>query len=164
MYHLKAMNILPILVGLIALIVIIVALYLAFTHGGSGTAIFNNPDCTASLSDVPNISGLPCCYVNGNVTPFRYVQRYDAVVAPVPVYYLDACSGFCENASYDKNTMECITGSSTKFQECISISKPRNCNGSAMPVAALDTELFYIKSATVSGCPCDGACDGSADC
>ena len=151
------------------IIVIVIGLgifgYISYRESNTPTTDpFNRPQCTASTNDVVSISGFECCYTNGNVTPFRYVEELDLVVGPSPVYYLTACSGFCENGLFDSNTEKCITGSSTKFEKCINITKPVNCRGAALPVAALGTELFYAKSATVDACPCSGACDGTGDC
>ena len=154
-----------IVIGIFSIIGLAIFVYLIWREEEGGPSNpFGRPACTASTSSVPSLNGLPCCYQEGEVTPFRYLEQIDMVVGPSPVYYLDACSGFCENGNIASNNEECATGSSVQFQKCVSLTKPRNCRGSAMPIAALGTELFYALSATDEACPCDGACDGSTPC
>jgi hypothetical protein len=122
------------------------------------TIVVNTGKCIRSISSLIDISKLNCCCQSGFSTDRRYVIDIDAVVGPTPVDYLDACSGFCEDGKFDPITEGCITGSSSDFNACVNITKPINCKGPAMPVAAIGSQVYYVQSATNSSCKTSGAC------
>ena len=124
-----------------------------------------NPNkCIRPISSLIDIKDKQCCYINGKVTPFRYLLEIDSVVSPEPVFYLNACSNFCKDRLISSDRKKCKFGNSEKFIKCINLTKPINCNGSAMPVAILGNEFFYIKSSTKANCECSGKCDGTSFC
>ena len=159
------MGIGEILIILIVIILIVSVGIAVFRALKDGTNKPINPDnCDVATDTVKDITTVPCCYVNSIVTPFKYVMDFDATLGPNPVYWVQACSGFCENNMVSPNNEECVMGSSEKYQRCIGYAKPRNCKGSAMPVAANGAQLYYINFATNAACPCVGNCDGSTEC
>lgn len=108
--------------------------------------------CLVPLDTVPSVSGLPCCYVGGNVTSRRYLPTYDIVVGPTEVPYLQACQGFCTNGVTADGT-QCVGGvGQTAMDQCINRARPRNCKGLAMPVAASGTTPFFTNAATNASC------------
>ncbi len=121
--------------------------------------------CEKNLDTLKNISDLPCCIQGGNPTAFRYIKILDLVVAPVPTYYVDACLGFCADGKTQKDSegnLSCSVGSSTKFENCIKMTKPVNCSGAAFPVAADGTTFYYAHSATDDECKVTGKCSVSS--
>jgi len=120
--------------------------------------------CTNTPSNLINVKNFQCCYVGSDVTPFRYVEELDVVVGPQATYYPDACSSFCLGGIYNLDKMTCASGNSDKFSECVKLTKPINCIGSAMPVAVSGITQFYVSSATSAACPCSGGCNGISDC
>jgi hypothetical protein len=108
--------------------------------------------CTAVPSSLPAV-GSSCCFVGGTLTDRRYVASLDLVVSPTATFYFDACAGFCQQG-VDSTGTACIgsTTDTTKFQNCIALTKPVNCTGPALPIASNNSTLFYGYSATVAGC------------
>lgn len=146
-------------------IIIIVILFFVFLgivffmSVNNGNAKPIDPDnCNVSTNSVPSISGLPCCIRNGEPTQFKFYEPYNSVLGPNPVFWSQACSGFCENGDVSSDMETCKTGSSQQYQQCTDLTKPRNCKGLAMPVAADGIRLFYINSATKESCEDMGSC------
>ena len=156
------------LVTVIVIIVIVIIVFLGVifaTEIRKGNAKPIDPDnCDVSTNSVPSIAGIGCCYRGEQVTQFKFYPPFNAVLGPNPVYWVQACSGFCKDDKVSTNKLSCAEGSSEEYEKCIALAKPRNCKGLAMPVAADGTDLFYINFATNESCTCSGNCDGSSDC
>lgn len=114
--------------------------------------------CIRSTNDLIDITDVPCCCIGGFSTNTRYVRKLNAVVGPTPVYYLNACAGFCNNGSFNPTTEQCSTGSSDQFKSCLNLTKPINCKGSAMPVAVEGIQFYYIQSASDDACKVSSLC------
>jgi hypothetical protein len=115
----------------------------------------NNGTCIKSTNDPSLIQlteDIPCCINSlGGVTNRRYVESLNAVVSTSPTFYLNACAGFCGTGGVGSDG-NCVNGNTENFNTCIQLTKPVNCDGTAMPVAALGPQLFYILSATNANC------------
>nr|QBK90762.1 MAG: hypothetical protein LCPAC201_00630 [Pithovirus LCPAC201] len=143
---------------IILTVVTIVVIKQEEENSGSGVIIDPKRPCVRSTNQLIDVSQLECCCLGGQQTDLRYIKSLDAVVSPGPTYYLDACAGFCENGNYNPVTETCRTGSSTKFTSCANMTKPVDCDGTAMPVAVVGIEFFYIHSATKEECVNSAAC------
>ena len=119
--------------------------------------------CTKATDKLIDINGLPCCCQSGQQTNGRFVKELDAVVAPTPTPYLTACAGFCKNGQINTTNETCLTGTSDKFTSCINLIKPVNCNTAAFPVAVVDTQFYYIQSASQDTCQKSGSCAPGAN-
>lgn len=150
-------------------IIICLAIYLnqiqTITNSQSGQpsqTTIGNDSCQVAIQDLPDISNIPCCVVNNTITPQRYIDTinvpnignitYNLTTSTTATNYLTVCQGFCEN--YNVQAQECINGDpgQQSFQNCVNLTKPRNCNGPAMPIAVVGINPYY---ASVAGnlCP-----------
>lgn len=132
-------------------------------NSGSGVIIDPKRPCVRATNQLIDVSQLECCCLGGQQTDLRYIKSLDVVVSPGPTYYLDACAGFCENGNYNPVTEMCRTGSSVKFASCADLTKPVDCDGSAMPVAVSGIEFFYVHTATKEECPSSAQCAPAAN-
>jgi hypothetical protein len=124
----------------------------------SPTTTPGGDECIRSTTDLIDLTDIPCCCIGGFATDTRYVVKLNAVVGPTPVWYLDACAGFCDNGSYNPSTEMCTNSSSNQFTACVNLTKPVNCTGSAMPVAIDGITFYYIQSATDDTCNISSLC------
>lgn len=161
-----------ILVVLIIVVVVVVILLTVITivvirqeeeNPGTGAIIDPKRPCVRSTNQLIDISQFECCCLGGQQTDFRYIKSLDVVVSPGPTYYLDACAAFCENGNYNPTTEICRTGSSTKFTSCINMTRPVDCDGTAMPIAVDGIEFFYVHSATKEDCVNTATCAPNAN-
>lgn len=147
------------------IIVIILLIWLSINtintsreESNSNPVTSSNDQCVRSTNQLIDISELACCCISGFADDNRYVKELNAVVGPTPVYYLNACAGFCQNGSFNQTTEQCTTGSSDNFLQCVNLTKPINCKGPAMPVAVDNIQLYYIQSATDQTCKISSLC------
>lgn len=109
-------------------------------------------ECTVPLDELPDVADLPCCIVSGTTTASKFVKEINMVANPIPIYYIDACKGFC-TYGYDNQINVCINGrGQEEFNNCIELTKPKNCDGLAMPVARSGSTYYYANSATNAKC------------
>ena len=106
--------------------------------------------CLLSPS-APEISNLPCCRIDGQVTDQRYVPQLNLVVANSAQPYATACAGFC---TYGVNNQgQCNGGiGQMDYSRCLSLTRPSNCIGSAKPVARIGEQSYYAIAATNATC------------
>src|SRR5205085_6806457 len=91
--------------------------------------------CNNVVQDLPNVSKLGCCIIDGQLTSSKYFEELNVVINPVPKYYLDVCKGFCTDG-YNSIDGTCINGvGEYDFANCIRASEPGGCYGVAQPVA-----------------------------
>lgn len=147
----------------IVVAVIIAALFIFFTYllffqevNQQGT-VFPPPPCSSFTSNLPNVSSIPCCYVNGNNTTLKYSRDLNMVLAPSPTFYLSVCIGFCPSGAFNRETSQCDTSdpqAKAAFDSCVSILAPDQCQGEAMPVAIDNSNgtLYYAFQATSASC------------
>jgi len=131
---------------------VIWAIYHYSTGGGGG---FQPPPCSQDLSGLPDITPTPCCYVNGDNSTWRYDPNLDMVLAPTPSYYLNVCIGFCPTGQFNATTKTCDTSDRTAkaaFDKCVAELAPKQCRGSAMPVALAGATPYYGYQAGRANC------------
>jgi hypothetical protein len=95
------------------------------------------------VANLPEISGLPCCIVNGRITDTTYMPTYDFVVSSVPTPYGVACAGFTDQ---------------TQLNVCLALARPSEPGEVASPVARRGLKLYYVLAAGQSLCPTTGMC------
>ena len=124
-----------------------------------------NNQCVKSTNELFNLTGALCCCTQGNQTSLRpaTIQGLPLVLSTSSTFYLDACAGFCEDGMYNSSSETCKSGSNSKFQDCINLSKPQNCQGLALPVAVDGIQFYYINSATMDQCTSTGDCAPKAN-
>lgn len=106
--------------------------------------------CALSIDTLPSVINKDCCYIGDTLTASKYLKELNMVVNPVPIYYLDVCKEYCTDGFDGKN---CVNGTNQEeFNKCINISKPVNCKGLSMPVAASGVTLYYPNEAGVGRC------------
>lgn len=140
------------------LLIIIVVIYIlnkqAWDNWLTDTETINidtSTQCLINLDTAISVTELPCCYIGGYITASKYVSSIDMVVNPIESYYLTVCQGFCTNGYKDGI---CNNGvGQQEFDNCVSISKPKNnCSGLSMPVATSGITYYYPYAATSSSC------------
>ena len=115
-------------------------------------SIINNNSCNIALDNLPDISRLECCD-NYFYPDARLNRAINMVVGSSPVYYLDACSGYCANGAIDRNLERCsIDPDNESFLRCVNTIKPRNCNGLALPIGRVGKRYYYYVNASRDLC------------
>lgn len=142
------------IIALIAFLIFLFFRYLAMKSNGEITL----PNCSSSTANLKNVSSIPCCFNSGINTSFKYDRDTNLTLAPFPSSYQSVCVGFCSQDGYDPTTGTCTGGDVTGFNTCISLMKPRQCLGTAMPIASDGPNLYYGYQAGNSlcslCCPC----------
>ena len=145
------------IISIIAFIALLVYLFFKYISDKSSGQI-QLPQCSSSTSNLKNISQIPCCFNAGINTTFRYDRDTNLTLAPFPSSYQSVCVGFCSQDGYDPNTETCTGGDISSYNQCISLMKPRQCQGIAMPIASDGPNLYYGYQAGNSlcslCCPC----------
>lgn len=99
--------------------------------------------CTVAYDTLPDISNANYCFIGDTLTSSKYVKELNMIVNPNPIYYLDVCKQYCIEGFSDG----CVNGNGQEnFNNCVNISKPKNCFGLSMPVAVSGTILYYPNS------------------
>jgi len=116
--------------------------------------------CIIPIEQLPSITALECCVVGTVVTASRYVADLDVVVNPVPVPPVRACQDFCrQGVTLEGGVNRCISGEGqTNFAQCLERTRPQDCTGLAMPVAATGVTYYYTQSATNGNCTLTRPC------
>ena len=124
--------------------------------------------CRRPFNTITDISGLPCCVVGSRLTARRYVENLDntglnMVVSPAQTPYLEACAGFCggQTVINERGETECspeTKSGQAEFAKCVTLTRPQNCTGAAMPVAAINVQYFYALEATNENCRITESC------
>lgn len=141
---------------IVVFILLVTLLVLNITYGTAyqeheAVDVTVNRSCSPALDSLISVDLQPCCVIGSQVTTSRYSPELNMVVSPVPVPYLGVCQGYCllgVTASGD-----CIrrVGQSA-YENCLSISAPRGCNGFVYPVAASGVTYYYPSAATQASC------------
>jgi len=147
------------IIGIIAIILAILALiYFSYRNTNSTNNVgpgFESPPCSESLSNLPDITDAPCCFFNRANSTLKYNRNFDLTLAPFPTYYLDVCIGFCPNGDFNYDTKQCVTTNPTalnKYNNCVNLLKPLNCQGQALPIAVSDGIAYYGFEAGNGNC------------
>lgn len=135
---------LNILWGFIFIFIIIVLVLLGYEVYKSYQKKPITPCSQIPSTGLIDLSSTPSCTINGVNSTYRYYRDLNLTLAPFPTYYVAVCAGFCQNFDYNNNTCR---DNNTLFEQCITRSKPNNCQGSASPVAILGSTLYYGYSA-----------------
>jgi len=68
------------------------------------------------------------------------------ILAPFSTYFMDVCVGFCPDGAFNPSTQTCNTTDQTalnNFNNCVNLLKPKQCQGSAMPIAVSGSTYYY---------------------
>ena len=164
-----AVEALWLVVGLVLLIGVAFIIYLIY-KATSGNQPFQPKPCSEDLSGLPYVSQTPCCYFNGANSTWKYDADINMIITPDPSYYLNVCIGFCPQGSFNAVKGTCDTTDKTAltaFKQCVDLLEPKQCKGSAMPVAISGSMPYYGYQAGKAGCnlccPCGAQeCNPSA--
>jgi len=127
--------------------------------GGGGVGPVPPNPCDINIENLPDVSGLSCCYQAGLNTSFKYDANFGMILAPFVTDYLTVCLSFCPNGSYNPTTKTCDQDPQA-FNTCVSQLQPTaTCpDQPAVPIAHDGTIFYYGYMAgstnCTSCCPC----------
>jgi hypothetical protein len=104
-----------------------------------------NPNPIFDVSLLPDISGLQCCVVNGQILDRSFIPEYNAVVSTIPTGINNACFN-SSPAGTDPNQQE--------YETCLALVTPQFPEEEFVnPVARKGlNKLYYILNTTNIGC------------
>jgi hypothetical protein len=137
------------ILGVLVFLAILTVVLVYFLRKEPNIPVTPTTEQGTNLNDLPEISGLPCCVVNGVVSATVYVPFIDAVVSTTPTAYLAACQPFAPDG---------ITPNPTQYDLCIAQSRPTQIGQVASPVARKGVTLYYTLSAGNALCATTGTC------
>lgn len=121
-------------------------------------SVISNTSCLTSLDTLPEVSSLKCCY-NVVFPALRYDPINNVVMSSSPNYYIDACSGFCNNGQVDYTNKICLNDpTNVNFNNCITRISPIGCDGLSKPIARVGSSYYFVVSATSSICSLQYTC------
>ncbi len=150
-----------------SIVFIIVGMVIQYRRvSGSGGLIIQDltQPCDIIESSNPDITNLNCCRdIDGHITDRKYIPDFDMIVSNVPRPYLTVCAGFClQGLESDQKTCTStgtdVSAQQSKFNKCISLTKPIDCSGEVKPVAYQGTTRYYAYAAGKSLCQNTGLC------
>lgn len=149
-----------VVIGVIIIIILAILGMVQWTGQRSVVIPENEGKCAPPFDQLEDISNLPCCRIGATRTAFRYVPEFNLVVSPTPIYYPDACQGFCTNGlTTEGDILRCVGGAGqANYDSCITLTQPKNCRGISYPIAAIGTQYFYAYSATNAACQSATSC------
>lgn len=116
--------------------------------------------CSVNLNNLPDIpEDALCCFVLDENTGDKWIPDGGTgyLLTQSPVYYLDACKGWCKGGY--NSSKQCLdlngnvdTSATTKFQSCVSTIEPINCTSKALPFAKIGVNEWYIKRIGTGDC------------
>lgn len=142
----RGLAIAVIVLVLVVLAVVIVALYLVTTAEPAQPILPTSPatDENANPANLIDLTGLPCCVVNGATVDRTFIPQYNVVVAPTPTGYTLAC--------------EALVATPTEYDVCIALARPTGTATLANPVARRGIKYYYVFNGTQSGCETTATC------
>ena len=157
------MNIALLLLTLIVIILIIyfiiISIQASNSYNDKQQIIFDAPSvsCVGNLDTLQDVSSDQCCVIGDFTTNFKYNSILGMVVSDVPTYYITVCQPLC-TGTFNESNLTCTGSGQDDFNQCLTLLKPNNCIGLAMPVGHDGITLYYALNIGRDNCQITSTC------